>query len=448
MNSMAVLPKGLETARIGVGIMSSAFFKNLIFSGTSVLLLLVAPLLSEAAPPNSTDVPEVIEAARKKYGLPDSNKTSNIGNTTVSAVPAATSLSDLVNLQRQSCSWACVTSTFYDYRGLSMYRRHAGLHLGYDIAMQAGTGARAGWPGTVVSIAPWADGEWGVTVASANGIEVTYGHIVPVARLGQSIQVGDIVGTIAINHVDVKMRGADGSYIPFGEGDKQALLTATNVQAKPLTSREQLLVAWLTARNNEDTVKAELEARKREVGLTNIEREKLEKRYTEKRLAVKQMEQYYQDGLVSRREVEQTKQNLEKTRSNLLKVKNLQQEHPDKLKKLQSQLSNCQKRTKQAQKQAQERGLSWHDVQAFVNNLVAGDQKLAETVKNYKKEKQETYLNDLLDAKDEVRQCEAALASQEELFQMGGLPQQELEATRERLRILRSKLEALKKQKP
>lgn len=403
----------------------------------AVLACLFSPsaVLAEKAP-SSAAVPEVIKAAQKKYGMPSATKP------TPAAVPQITSLTDLVNLQRQSCSWACVTSTFYDYRSVSMYRRRAGLHLGYDIAMQAGTAARAGWPGTVVSIAPWADGEWGVTVASSNGVEVTYGHIVPVARLGQIINVGDTVGTIAVNHVDVKMRGADGAYIPFGEKDKQAVMAGA-LQVQPVTSREQLMVAWLSAYNNEETVKEEVEARNRENKLNQIERQKLEDRYTEKKVALRNMEGYFKDGLVSRREVEQTRKNLETTRQELLKVKTSQKENPEKIKKLQKQLDLCHKRTAKAQKEAQDRGITWQDVQNFVNNLVAKDQNLSKTVKDYKKGKQDAYIQELLLVKSELNQCERTLKSQEELFEAGGLPQKEIEATRQRMQTLQQRLKEL-----
>ncbi|MGM9998574.1 MAG: peptidoglycan DD-metalloendopeptidase family protein [Candidatus Bruticola sp.] len=401
--------------------------------GTSALLL--SSTVQANTPPSSTAVPEVIKAAQEKYGLPSSKRPSVISHQVMS-------LTDLVNLQRQSCSWACVTSTFYDYRSVSIYRRRAGLHLGYDIAMQAGSAARAGWPGTVISIAPWSDSEWGVTVASSNGVEVTYGHIVPSVRLGQIVNTGDPVGTIAINHVDIKMRGADGAYIPFGEKDKQSVM-ASALQVQPVTSREQLMVAWLSAYNNEETVKEEAEARSREDKLNKIERQKLEERYTEKRVALRNMEDYFQQGLVSRREVEQTRKNLETTRQELLKVKTSQKEHPEKIKKLRQQLDMCHQRTLKAQKEAEERGLTWQDVQAFVNNLVAQDQTLNKTVKNYKKDKQEAYIQELLQVKSELSQCQRTLASQEELYQAGGLPQKEIEATRQKCAALQQRLKEL-----
>ncbi|MGM9992922.1 MAG: peptidoglycan DD-metalloendopeptidase family protein [Candidatus Bruticola sp.] len=384
--------------------------------------------------PSSTVVPEVVKAAQKKYGLPPQQPSFTQNK--------VTSLADLVNLQRRSCPWACVTSTFYDYRSVSIYRRRAGLHLGYDIAMQAGSAARAGWPGTVVSIAPWSDSEWGVTVASANGIEVTYGHIVPSVRLGQIVNTGDPVGTIAINHVDVKMRDSDGSYIPFGENQKQNVI-ADSLQIQPTTSREQLMVAWLSAYNNEETIKEEAEARTREDKLNQIERQKLEERYTEKRVALRNMEEYFKQGLVSRLEVEKTRKNLETTRQELLKVKISQKEQPEKLKKLQKQLSMCQQRTKKAKKEAEKLGITWKDVQAFVNNLVAQDQVLSKTVKSYKKDKQEAYIQELLQVKSELHQCQRTLASQEELYQAGGLPQKEIEATRQKYAALQHRLKEL-----
>ena len=110
-----------------------------------------------------------------------------------------------------------ITGEFYDWRTTSRYRSHAGLHLGYDIALNAGRGVPAGWSGRVVDIVPWTDNEFGVCVECPNGYRVTYGHISPTATLGQAITPGQIVGTIVRDHVDIKVRDHSGGYFDFGQ---------------------------------------------------------------------------------------------------------------------------------------------------------------------------------------------------------------------------------------
>lgn len=109
-----------------------------------------------------------------------------------------------------------VTGRFYDWRSLSQYRSHAGLHLGYDIALNAGRGVPAGWPGRVVDIVPWTDSEYGVCVQTMNGYRVTYGHLHPSVSVGQIIQPGNVVGTVMHDHVDIKVRDMSGGYFDWG----------------------------------------------------------------------------------------------------------------------------------------------------------------------------------------------------------------------------------------
>lgn len=412
--------------------MSSALINKIVI--ISVLSAAFSAPASAAPPaPSTSDVPAAVQAAQKKYGVP-SPKPRQIFQPAVNI-----GLKELVELEQRSCSWACVTSTFYDYRSVSVYRRRAGLHLGYDIAMAAGSKVLAAWPGTVVSIAPWSDLEWGVTVASSNGMEVTYGHILPTVSVGAVVQTGDTVGTIAINHVDVKMRDRNGNYVPFGEKGKSGV----RVDGAVITAnipREQLMTEWLTARNIQNTIEDEIAARDREKKLDDILRQKLEKRYAEQHASVKKMEQFYEEGLVSRRETEQTHRNLETTRTALAAVKKRQQEYPQKHDKLKQQLQQCSKRTQKAEKAAKERGISWQDTQAFINNLVAGDEELRQTVKDYKKSQNDEYINKLLELKHEIKACETTLASQQKLYEQGGLPENELQATKKRLEELKESL--------
>lgn len=121
----------------------------------------------------------------------------------------------LLQLQRQGDPGAYVSSGFDDWRTVSKYRRQAGLHFGYDIAMLAGSPVRAAWPGVVVDVVPWYGQEYGVRVRSPEGFEVTYGHLRPSLRVGQPVAEGEVVGTVVVDHVDVKMLGSDGLYVDF-----------------------------------------------------------------------------------------------------------------------------------------------------------------------------------------------------------------------------------------
>ena len=46
---------------------------------------------------------------------------------------------------------------------------------------------------------------------------MTYGHISPNVRVGSQVACGTVIGTIASDHVDVKMRDHTGAYVPFSE---------------------------------------------------------------------------------------------------------------------------------------------------------------------------------------------------------------------------------------
>jgi hypothetical protein len=109
-----------------------------------------------------------------------------------------------------------VVSGFNDWRTVSVYRRHAGLHLGYDIVLPYGSRVPAAWPGKVVAITPWGGSQYGITVLADSGYEATYGHLSPLVRVGQRVAAGDFVGLTIIDHVDVKMRDSAGAYVDFG----------------------------------------------------------------------------------------------------------------------------------------------------------------------------------------------------------------------------------------
>lgn len=149
------------------------------------------------------------------------------------AACAESRLQQLLDEQRKSYAPAVVTSGFHDARGVSRYRSRPGVHSGYDIAMPAGASVRAAWPGQVRAIIPWADGEWGVEVTLSDGTSATYGHVVPGVSVGQQLETGQTVGTVARDHVDVKMRDAQGILFDYAGGVALVLAPAAPLRPSP-----------------------------------------------------------------------------------------------------------------------------------------------------------------------------------------------------------------------
>lgn len=151
-------------------------------------------------------------------------------------------------LQRRVTPRAAVIGKFDDWRTVSRYRAHAGLHLGYDVAMPPGSSVVAGWAGQIVRIVPWYREEHGITVRDADGFETTYGHLRPRLAVGATVAPGDVVGTTVIDHVDIKMRAPDGVYYDFGKD-------APRVAAAP--DRAEALRRYLRARYSVDITREE-----------------------------------------------------------------------------------------------------------------------------------------------------------------------------------------------
>lgn len=417
------------------------FKKILAITGMTAVWVAGAAQFAQAdrKTPSSTQVPQVVQALKEKYGTPKAVPSP----LPVSSMAPVSTLNQLVDLQRIAFPEAWVSSTFYDPRSVSIYRRHAGLHLGYDIAMPAGAAVRVGWPGKVVSIAPWYTNQWGVTVASSNGTEVTYGHIVPSVRVGDVLDTGAVVGTVSLDHVDVKMRDANGNYVPFGESGQQAPGGAQRLSAIPVNSRESLMVGWLVAQNAVDTLEIELEMRQREQKAANISRDRLEERYATLHRQEVQMEKFLADGLVARVEVEKVRRDLAAVRTNLLKAKAVQKEVPDQISSVNNQLSKAKKRLDSAKAEAVKAGISWNEVSRLVNQEVAHDKKLAQTVQDYKKDRTDHSVERKVQIKRELKVLQAKLGEYRKLYDAGGLPRKELEAVEEQIKNLQDELATL-----
>ena len=114
-----------------------------------------------------------------------------------------------------------ITGEFNDWRQISKYRSIPGYHYGYDFAAPQGTEVPAGWAGTVTYISDWGYGEYGVEItgetSSGEKQVTTYGHLNNIyVSLNKKISTGEIIGKIAVNHVDIKMK-VNGSYYDFGK---------------------------------------------------------------------------------------------------------------------------------------------------------------------------------------------------------------------------------------
>lgn len=166
-----------------------------------------------------------------------------------------------LSLQRSRTPSAVVCAGFYDWRSISKYRSHAGLHLGYDVAMPPGSPVVAGWTGQVTRITPWYGEQVGITILSPSGYEATYGHISPRCHVGDVLNAGDVVGVTLIDHVDIKMRGPDGAYFDPGHGTAFAAggyaLPHTRTRAEEL---QACAAACSSARQAEDALCAARDA--------------------------------------------------------------------------------------------------------------------------------------------------------------------------------------------
>lgn len=384
--------------------------------------LLGFPVLAEGV--RSYQVPAVIKKLTEKYGGSALSE-RNVGGAPV--VRQADPLGHLLALQRQHWSQAWVTSTFYDYRTVSRYRRNPGLHLGYDIALPYGTAVSAGWDGVVTDVIPWTDHEWGVTVTDASGISVTYGHITPLVSIGQQIRAGSVIARIASDHVDVKMRDASGQYVPFGEGSRANSLAVT--AAAPVVDRKALLTAWLVAKTAADQSEEELFMKE-----NASQKLLLEKRSAERKVAVlegtlKELSLPENNALVSRKKLEELKAELAQARTSLKKVQAQGKQSTDELKRL-AQTNRANLRAFESW--ARSEGLTWKDVENLVAATVTHDPKLSENVQKAKKDTSLALGLSLTQLEQRRNQGRQQLARLEELFAAGGMSLQEI--TDERLR--------------
>jgi hypothetical protein len=413
---------------------------------TAAVLMGLATCLPAAAKDISIDkVPSVIREIRTRYRMPDETSTTLLPMMPGAKVGTARDLADLVAIERKLYPPTVVTAGFYDWRTTSKYRSHAGLHFGYDIAMPYGQQFAAGWPGTITSIVVWSGEEHGITVQCPDGRTVTYGHVAPKCHVGQQVLPGMVLGTIARDHVDVKMRDAMGNFVDFG-GDKKILPSADWATANPIQiapaapTREALMAQWLVANDNRDLAKQDLarfkvQSAQRENSLISLKR-----RLPSIKESQAMMQQYVDQGLVARVTAEENRQDLNQAASKLKTLKAAARLDTQQLSQLRKNFRNSENRLALAAKQARTQKIAWADVEAFVNRAVEKDAKLRHSVTEYKKNTRQKNDKRVALLRQQVTASAKSLKSLEELYEVGGISKNDLESAREKHHILSSQL--------
>ncbi|MFN8610282.1 MAG: peptidoglycan DD-metalloendopeptidase family protein [Vulcanimicrobiota bacterium] len=296
---------------------------------------------------------------------------------------------------------AVVTGRFSDARSVSIYRSHAGLHYGYDVAIPAGSIVPAAWEGEVVAITPWYGQEEGISVVTGSR-EATYGHLIPLVKVGQKLKVGDPVGIVARDHVDVKMRGPAGEFIDYGAGEAEfavAAVTPEQRQRAYLYARYQFL-------RNQQQLQA---ARKEYQRLLKSGEESAQLKEKDAEYA-----RLYEEGAIARVEYEkvhrQVAESLKQAKSKPIRLK----ETSTRIASLNSQLSQAREQLAEAQKQVNVKAaLSY--LNAYLANHPAGKAPVLAAARPMRLKPLRPDLDELL---------EEGVISLQEYRQMGGRNQQ------------------------
>jgi Peptidase family M23 len=383
--------------------------------------LLLPPRVAWGESPPITAVPAVVERLTTLYGpatLPE----------TLSPALQKDPLGHLLALQRRQWSQAWVSGTFYDWRTVSKYRRQAGLHLGYDIALPFGVPVSSGWSGVVTSVIPWTSTEYGVTVRMVDGTEVTYGHISPAVSVGDSVVTGQTIGQIAADHVDVKMRDRSGHYLPFGEKSNPA---AVGPHASyPKAGRNSILTAWLVAKSSaqqaeEDLFLAQNASQKWALEKRSAERTKIALDRT-----LDQIKDSDLEGLLSRRRLEEIKAERSSAERTL---KTIESRKRASTKQLERTKNRSLEHLDAISAWARSEGLDWQDVEKLIQRTVANDEKLQKQVQDTSVGAIALTLEQL---KMRVDQGAIRLDQLEELYLAGGLSRTEIEDQRLQQKLL------------
>lgn len=377
----------------------------------------------------SGEVPAVLQNLQRRFGVPE--------------VPAggqhapAGGVARLLQAQRAHYADAFVSGTFYDWRTVSRYRSQPGLHLGYDVAMPAGTPVAAAWPGTVVAVIPWSDGEWGVCVESPNGVRTTYGHVVPAVDPGAPVKPGTTLGHVSRDHLDVKMRDVSGDYLDFGENQQVAAMPGPD-------SAESVLVEWLTAvqRARQAAVRWDDLARRRRS--LKAERAALEPRIAELQKMTAWMATEAGQRLTEPDVRTGALQSLAGFQARVKRIEVGLARNATDLEGCERERRLAKKAVADAQEEARTRGLAWTDVVALVNRSVAEDPGLQKKVRLYKKTMADAQARRAADVERKLERSQERLQHFQDLYAAGVLTREDLASAEEMVRLHRSELQDLR----
>lgn len=391
----------------------------------AILLLLTHASPAAAQAPGAAEVPAVLDALQRLHGVYPSDGGDD-------QAPAG-GLRRLVQVQAPG---ALVTGEFYDWRAVSRYRSRPGLHLGYDLALPAGSPVRAAWRGTVVAVLPWSGAECGVTVESSNGVRTTYGHVHPLVSPGDLVKTGSLVGTIAHDHVDVKMRDATGAYLDFGRGQEAT--------AVPRDTPEAALVSWLAADQRLRRATARHESVSRRRRHLKAERQTLAQRVPEAERVAAWMESERAFGLASAEARLFARQAHRDYGARLRLVETALGHNQEEIAAAEREVRAARHEEERCRRRAAAHGLSWAHVHRLVQRTVAGDPTLTRKVVQYKRTVAERRDRRAADLKGKVDRSRERLERVADLYAAGVLARSELAAAEEILRLHRDELEGLR----
>lgn len=377
----------------------------------------------------SGEVPAVLQNLQRRFGVPE----VPVGN---QQAPAG-GVARLLQAQRAHYPEAFVSGTFYDWRTVSRYRSQPGLHLGYDIAMPAGTPVAAAWPGMVVAVIPWSDGEWGVCVESPNGVRTTYGHVVPSVEAGAPVKPGTTLGRVSRDHLDVKMRDVSGDYLDFGENQQVAAMPVAD-------SAESVLVEWLTAvqRARQAAVRWDDLARRRRS--LKAERAALEPRIAELQKMTAWMATEAGQRLTEPDVRTDAVESLTGFQARVERIELGLARNTKDLEGCERERRLAKKAVDAAQEAARRRGLAWTDVVALVNRSVAEDPALQKKVRLYKKTVADAQARRTADVERKLERSQERLQHFQDLYAAGVLTREDLASAEEMVRLHRAELQDLR----
>lgn len=158
----------------------------------------------------------------------------------------------------------------------------------------------------------------------------------------------------------------------------------------------------------------------------------------------KMMGEYVEQGLVSRLTVEENHQELIQAEKDLKQLEKLTVNTPRRIQQLKKDLEAAQNRLSEARKMAQQQGISWKEVENFVQATIANDKTLTRSVQAYKQNALKKNSQRLAQLEKELTRSTSTLKSYEELFEMGGISRNELEDARQKQMLLEAQVKAMR----